>query len=178
MGTWARGLAIVVGIAGCSPYGGGAFTCSMDTQCGAGAKCADGFCAFPDDHCSSGFRYGGLAGASSNQCIGATSSDGGVVDTPEMVFLDAPIDSPPGQSCYGQGPGKVCFAQPPTGAVPLTGAISTDGAMCSTLVLGTSPGCVIAGDSITISAAINASGETGTGGADRKSTRLNSSHRT
>ena len=156
MGHRAAGIVLVVGIAGCSPYGGGAFTCAMDTQCGAGAKCLDSLCAFPDDHCSSGYRYGDLAGTSSNQCVGATTTDA-AVDTP-MSIDGPPIDSPPGQSCYGTGPGKACFAQPPTGTQTLTAAIDTDGGMCSTAVLGTSPGCVIAADSIAISGAVAVTG--------------------
>ena len=156
MGTRASSLALVVAFAGCSPYGGGAFTCSMDTQCGAGARCLDSLCAFPDGMCSSGFRYGDLAGASSSQCVGGANPDGGV-DT-SMVIDGRPIDSPPGSSCYGTGPGKVCFAQPPTGTQTLTQAINTDGGMCSNAVLGTSPGCVIAADTLTVTGTIAVTG--------------------
>lgn len=156
MGNWARGIVLVVGVAGCSPYGGGAFTCSMDTQCGAGAKCMNSLCAFPDGMCSSGFRYGDLAGASSNTCVAGPDIDGGI-DSP-MTIDSRPIDSPPGQSCYGQGPGKACFAQPPTGTQTLTAAIDTDGAMCSAAVLGTSPGCVIAADSLTVGGTVTVTG--------------------
>ena len=156
MGTWASGIVLVVGLAGCSPYGGGAFTCSMDTQCGAGAKCIDSLCAFPDGMCSSGYRYGELAGASSNQCVGATTSDGGI-DSP-MPIDARPVDSPPGESCYGQGPGKVCFAQPPTGTQTLSTAINTDGGQCSTAVVGTSPGCVIAADTLNVTGTVTVTG--------------------
>jgi hypothetical protein len=51
MATRVLGAAVVaVSIAACSPFGNGAFTCSQDTECGAG-KCANGYCAFVDSNC-------------------------------------------------------------------------------------------------------------------------------
>jgi hypothetical protein len=52
----------------------GAFHCTDDTQCTLGTtqgQCdtAAGACAFPDDTCGLGFRYGEQAGALSNQCV-------------------------------------------------------------------------------------------------------------
>ncbi len=39
-----------------------AFQCAVDGQCDGGVCAEGGFCAFPDDDCASGIRYGGLAG--------------------------------------------------------------------------------------------------------------------
>ena len=90
-------------LCGCSPYGGGDFACTTDTQCGADGKCNDGFCSFPDSACVSGFRYGELSGPLSNQCVGADLPDDGGVDVPDMTS----------SNCYGTGPGMACFATAP-----------------------------------------------------------------
>jgi hypothetical protein len=152
-----KGALLVAALSSCSPYGGGAFTCAMDTQCGAGGRCMAGLCAFADEHCASGFRYGELAGGQSNQCTAGATPDGGIDDAPPLD--DGPaIDAPPGHVCYGTGPGMVCFAQPPTGTQTIATAIDTDGAMCSTAVDGTPPGCVIAADSIQITGTVAVTG--------------------
>ena len=54
------------------------FTCASDTDCGDG-KCepTTRFCSFADPACSSGFRYGALAGDSSNKCTNDVGGDGG-----------------------------------------------------------------------------------------------------
>jgi hypothetical protein len=155
MGSVVRGALLVAALAGCSPYGGGAFTCAMDTQCGAGGRCIASLCAFADTGCDSGFRYGGLAGGQSNQCTAWDDIDAG----PDSPPIDGPgIDAPPGDVCYGTGPGKVCFAQPPTGSQTISIVVDTDGAMCSTVVDGTPPGCVIAADSIQITGPVAVTG--------------------
>jgi hypothetical protein len=144
MYTWLGSLVFVVGVTGCSPFGGGAFACSMDTQCGAGARCVNSYCAVPDDRCSAGYRYADLAGSLSNQCLVDVTGEAGV-DAAELA-------------CYGTGPGRVCFAQAPTGTQMVSAAISTDGSMCSTAVVGASPGCVIAADMITVSGMVAVTG--------------------
>ena len=133
-------LAVTVGVwvAACSPFGGGAFTCESDGQCGAGGKCSNSFCSFADPSCMSGYRYGELSGGASNTCVAAD--------------IDAGIDAHVGMDglyCYGTGLVTACFLQPPMGSVSLPATIDTGGSMCSTAVVGTAPWCVIAGDTIT-----------------------------
>ncbi len=45
------------------------FTCAEDTECGGDGACIEGFCAFPDEACTSGFKYGQHSGDQSNQCV-------------------------------------------------------------------------------------------------------------
>lgn len=154
-----RALAVVAALASCSPYGGGAFTCAMDSQCGAGGTCVASYCAFSDDNCPSGLRYGDLSGPSSNACVGETPGIDASTDTASAS--DGPMmgsDSGTSNVCYGAGPGKVCFAQAPTGTQMINAAINTDTAACATNVVGNNPGCVLASDSISISGAVAVTG--------------------
>lgn len=156
--------AFVASIAACSPFGGGAFACSDNSQCGATGICTAGFCAFADSTCSSGERYGTASGPMSNQCVGAPtpaidSSPGSEPPPPGIdakQFLDAPA---PGTVCYGVGLAKACFATPPVNTITLTAAINTDNSqMCSTLVMGNPPWCVIAGNEVVVSGTVVATG--------------------
>ena len=53
------------------------FNCQADDQCNGGTCEAEGYCAFPDEECSSGRRYGDLAGPLSGKCVpvGGTDTD-------------------------------------------------------------------------------------------------------
>jgi hypothetical protein len=152
-----RALALAATLVACSPYGGGAFNCAMDSQCGAGGHCVNSFCAFTDENCASKLRYGDLSGPNSNVCVGAETPDGGTTMGSDASMTGSDSGTS-GNACYGMGPGKVCFAQAPTGTQNLSAAINTDGAMCATNVIGTSPGCVIAGDSIAITGTVTVTG--------------------
>ncbi len=149
----------VLVVAACSPYGGGAFACTDNSQCGAGT-CADGYCAFDDSSCASGERYGSLSGPMSNTCVGATSQpDAGSATTPLDAFeyLDAhvPMD---GTYCYGTGLAMPCFTAVPSTTITISTPINTDtSTMCQT-VLGNPPWCVIAGSEVTIPDAITVTG--------------------
>ncbi len=47
-----------------------AFVCIADGQCGVDGACeASGYCSFPDPDCTSGRRYGALAGSLSGACV-------------------------------------------------------------------------------------------------------------
>lgn len=95
-GGWA---AILVAVAACSPYGGGAFHCDRDDQCTGGGSCqGNGLCSFPDQGCASGQRYGGLSGDLSNVCVGDEPVDAGV-DSSSDATADGPIDAPPVPFC-------------------------------------------------------------------------------
>jgi len=149
-------------IAACSPFGGGAFACSDNSQCGATGVCSAGFCAFADPSCSSGERYGGASGPMSNQCVGGSTPtmDSGAPDSEVPLGVDAKqfLDAP-GPFCYGVGLAMACFAAAPTGTVALTSAIDTDASpMCSTTVMGNPPWCVIAGAEINVSGTVVATG--------------------
>lgn len=142
------GLACVL-VGACSPYdSNGAFACTDNSQCDPGGTCSTGFCAFPDSSCSSGLKYGGLAGTMSNQCVGATmgSADAGV---DSKIFMDAAIDSPPGQFCFGANNPlvKPCFATNPTGTVTLSADFNTDTGPCDT-TLNSIAACVKSGGDI------------------------------
>jgi hypothetical protein len=125
---------------GCSPYGGGDFACTTDPQCSGGGVCADGFCAFPDPGCESGFRYGELSGPNSRECTGA-----------QMTGDDAGADAPSGH-CYGTGLVTACFDDVPSGTRTFgnNDTIDTDSdPMCATTTNAV-PACVIAAESITV----------------------------
>ena len=142
------GLACVV-VGACSPYdANGAFACTQDTQCDPGGTCSAGFCAFPDNGCSSGLKYGSLAGSLSNQCVGA--NDAGVDG---KIYMDAHIDTPPNQFCYGTGIVTACFSAAPTGTTKLTADIDTGGSSCAT-TLNNTGACVIAAGTLDIDAGV------------------------
>lgn len=125
---------------GCSPYGGGDFACTSDPQCGGNGVCADGFCAFPDLDCDSGFRYGDQSGPMSRACVGA-----------QMTTDDASGDTMSGH-CYGTGLVTACFDDVPSGTQTFGGnqTIDTDtDARCATTTNAV-PACVIAAETITI----------------------------
>lgn len=85
-------VALLLGAAACSPYGGGAFHCERDDQCSGGGTCqASGLCSFADGTCASGERYGGLSGELSNTCVGDELVDARI-DTP---IIDGAPDAPP-----------------------------------------------------------------------------------
>jgi hypothetical protein len=136
---------------GCSPYGGGAFTCTSDQQCmgnGKIGKCEpNSLCSFEDLTCTSHQRYGELSGALANKCVGDEPDAG--VDTPMGGG-----DAPDGQvsdalSCYGAGLVNDCFTMPLTGTVTIpSGTLNTGSSgMCSTQF---STECVIAAGDITV----------------------------
>jgi hypothetical protein len=143
--AWLAGV-VALGCS-CSPYGGGSFACTEDTQCASNGVCASGFCAFPDPLCDSMFRYGDLSGPNSGLCVGATNPD---ID----AAVDAEVPTPDGAVCYGNGLVRPCFASPPTGTLTYTATvIDTDTSnMCASLVgANANSWCVLAGSSITVS---------------------------
>lgn len=157
-----RAVLLACGLGGvavaCSPYGGGAFECTLDTQCGAGT-CAGGFCAFPDGACESGFRYGELSGPRSGQCVGDTTmpmvdsslpSDT-ALDDAQMVTIDA-------QACFGTGLVRACFTTPPSAPRTLNAAINTDTSnLCDTSPMN-SAWCVIGATTLTVQGTVTATG--------------------
>ncbi len=157
----AKGLAIFAGVlaaalAGCSPFGGSAFTCTMNEQCtgGTGGRCEqNGFCSYADEgRCGPGGQvYGPSSGGLSGECVNGTPGD------------DGGIDTPPGATCYGDqqnGLVKPCFASPLTEDIMLSGNVNTDDGspQCSTMVSNAAGVCVIAGGTITINGQVNAIG--------------------
>src|SRR5580704_2227776 len=139
----------VMVFAACSPYGGGAFACTDNSQCGAGT-CTAGYCAFADSSCASGERYGALSGPLSNTCVGATTepdAGSGIITPDAFEYLDAhvPMD---GTYCYGTGLAMPCFTAVPSTTITIMDLIDTDtSALCQT-VLGNPPWCVIAGNEV------------------------------
>ena len=159
MATWFTVVAVAATassglLAACSPFGGGAFSCERDSQCGAGT-CSSGYCGFADASCASGYRFGTAASTLSNTCVG----DGSTADVVDgQLFLDA---SPADVTCFGTGFGKVCFAAGdiPKAQVTVTGSIDTDTSnLCSTTVSGGPPVCVIAGADVTTTGPIAVTG--------------------
>ena len=142
---WWLGAAALALVCSCSPYGGGAFACTANEQCSPGGMCAEGFCAFPDDGCMSGYKYGSLSGSKSGTCVGDAPPD-----------IDAAIDAdntptPDGAVCYGTGIVHPCFASAPTGNKVINAAVDTNGAMCATLVgANANAWCVIAGATVSV----------------------------
>lgn len=150
-----RVLSLLVCAAGslvgaCSPYGGGAFECSADTQCGGAGKCTDGFCSFPDSLCDSGFRYGELSGPLSGQCVGDRTDDAGV----DTVYIPDELFS----SCYGTGLVTACFDFPPVGDVAIGADVNTDTSTQCDTDARNAAWCVIAGESVTVPGTVHVTG--------------------
>lgn len=79
---WLAGLATcaTIAVAGCSPFGGGSFACADNTECSNNASAgfceSTGFCSFADSDCTSGRRYGDLAGNGlAGVCVGEEPND-------------------------------------------------------------------------------------------------------
>lgn len=145
--AFAAGLAAVC-LTGCSPFGGGNFTCDGDSsKCRPGGTCQpNNFCTFADGTCDSGQRYEDRSGANSGVCVG---------DEP----IDAGIDTPVGAPCYGVGLVKPCFPSAPMGDVMLPATIDTDApGTCSTVVTAADDLCVIAGATISNEGAVSVTG--------------------
>lgn len=81
--------------AACSPFGGGAFTCDEDVQCGASGQCEDNhLCSFPDPDCDSGRSYGEASGALSGKCVGDEPADAAPPGDDDAAMIDANVNAP------------------------------------------------------------------------------------
>jgi hypothetical protein len=171
MGKLLTGAAVLIAmfaIATCSPFGGGAFTCTDDSQCFAAGvqgvcQMPAGACSFPDGNCPSGQRYGDLSGTLAGVCVGDEPPDASIVDADLPDTDPGAPDAPPidANVCFGSGLLVVCMTNPLTGTVNLetAGQINTDSSpSCSADVTSPSGLCVIAGDTINVTAAISATG--------------------
>jgi hypothetical protein len=74
------------------------------------------------------------------------------IDAP-VVKMDAAVDSPPGEFCYGSGLVRPCFTSAPTGSTKLTTDIDTDGSACVTPITDVGA-CVIAAGTIGIDSGV------------------------
>src|SRR5688500_15117698 len=83
-------LAALLG--GC--FGGGAFTCSDSSQCGAGGTCQpNGLCSFADATCPSGQIYGEASGPLSGVCVGDEPPDAPSADGDPDPDARPPVDA-------------------------------------------------------------------------------------
>ncbi len=146
--------ALLAGLCGCSPFGGGAFRCETDADCAGGptaGRCETtvGFCSFADSSCESGQRYGSASGAQSGVCVGEEVP----VDAPpnpddgDVVDMDPGIDA---RTCFGT-PHEICLTVLPTGTRTLPPTINTD-TECDQVVTpaGGVALCVVSGAQIMI----------------------------
>lgn len=104
------GAAAAVGVAACSPFGGGAFQCIDSAACGPGGRCEPtGACSFPDPTCPGGWRYGD-ATPFPGACVGDEPDAAGGGDGPPGE--DAAIDAvPPVPFCDPADPTlRLCLA--------------------------------------------------------------------
>ena len=71
-----------------------AFSCSEDSQCGAGGTCeSNGLCSFSDATCASGRRFGAEQGDLSGTCVGeAPPADGGIDAPPDTQQCPNDLD--------------------------------------------------------------------------------------
>src|SRR5437763_1418656 len=74
------GLALVMG--GCLPK---SYHCASNNDCGTAGVCeSNGFCAYADQGCIGGLRYGDLSGSLAQQCVGDNQGiDGGIDGKPD-----------------------------------------------------------------------------------------------
>jgi hypothetical protein len=74
------------------------FHCMEASQCGGGAAmCMQGFCAFPNPDCSSGYSFDPSAGDLAGKCVGDTLPDDDAPPPP----MDGDPDAPPAAGCPG-----------------------------------------------------------------------------
>jgi len=159
MGRWVTLTACALAalpLAACSPFGGGAYQCSTDTDCGGSGICdPSGYCAFPDNACSSGFKFGELSGPRSGQCTGGGGSGSdATVDTPvDMNLVDAP------SGCYGTGVVVACFNTPPSMTHNLNAqTINTDTSPLCDTDSRNAAWCVVAGSTVTVAGTVTGTG--------------------
>lgn len=152
-------IVAVAFVAACSPFGGGAFSCERDDQCGATGKCTTGFCSFLDSSCASGYRFGEASGSLANTCVADGAPTDGNGGTDGKTFLDAPG---PDTTCYGTGFGKTCFKTENVPSTPVTltaqNIDTSTSALCSNVVENNPGWCVIAGTDLTITGIVTATG--------------------
>jgi hypothetical protein len=87
--------AVAVWGSGCSPFGGGAFTCDEDVQCGASGQCEDNhLCSFPDPNCGSGRSYGEASGSLAGTCVGDEPADASMQGDDDAAMIDANVNAP------------------------------------------------------------------------------------
>ena len=102
-------LAIALAGAGC--LRSTTFHCSSNADCNAGTCEANDYCSFMDSTCTSGRRFGDLAGNFSNTCVGDLPfGDGGVDGT-----TDAPSGCPGTYVVVSGAPGHRYRLLPQTG---------------------------------------------------------------
>jgi len=169
MSKWVAVAVLLLVATGCG-FGNDARSCTGNEQCNSvehpGGVCEPSthLCSFPDTACPDGFRYGGLAGDHSNQCVPGEGSGSNVdaavdskppSDTPPLVDA-APPDA---QVCFGTGIVQVCLAAAPTGTVTALGATidTTSSTQCAQLTSG-GDFCVIAATAITLQTPLRAIG--------------------
>src|SRR5262245_23118618 len=72
MKRWQALIVVELLLCGCQPLDA-AFHCGSDAICvapGVAGRCeTTGFCSFPDNACSSGWRYGSYSGSLAGQCV-------------------------------------------------------------------------------------------------------------
>jgi len=124
--------ALAASVAACSPYGGGAFSCSDSAQCGPDGVCEPNMlCSFPAADCASGRSYGEASGSLAGVCVGEEPVDAALV-----------VDGPPGSiDGAGDAPVTAGFCDPgdPTLrlCLPFEGN-ATDGSSTATPVITSS----------------------------------------
>ncbi|MEX1368159.1 MAG: LamG domain-containing protein [Nannocystaceae bacterium] len=118
MGRWSLGLS--VGLVAGWACGPGTFDCTQSSDCeGAGqaGQCVSGLCAFPDEGCDSGLRYGEHSGGLSGQCVeveGSTTAgldSSGPSTTSSATSTTGSTDDGPmlDESAGETGPGPIEF---------------------------------------------------------------------
>ncbi|MCA9649142.1 MAG: LamG domain-containing protein [Myxococcales bacterium] len=113
------GLGLLGGVVAGWACGSGAFDCIQASDCanaGVPGECIAGYCAFPDDGCESGLRYGQHSGPASGACVPPVSDDTGSTSAGEATDPSATsalptagdVDTEPTlDSSDGPGPGEV-----------------------------------------------------------------------
>ncbi|MDX2092777.1 MAG: hypothetical protein SFX73_33230 [Kofleriaceae bacterium] len=157
-------MAAAVSVSGC--LRASEYRCNANAECiqaGTQGRCGPaGYCAFDDDTCDSGLRYGALAGGGyANACVAGGDA---------MEVVDAPIDAPPpidARECFGSGAYALCFdGAPPMGMITLAGTLDTDtDARCAAMpaswaLAGQPDACLIAANAIMVTGNVAVTGST------------------
>jgi hypothetical protein len=135
------------------------FECSMAAECtsaNGGGFCVSGFCAFTDNACASGQRFGEQSGSLAGTCVPGA---GGDADIPpdQTVTADA-------RECFGSGLYQVCIDGAPMGDLDLAGNLdtTTDGRCVAPPAMWATAGqpdsCFLIGHQITVSATLTVIG--------------------
>lgn len=133
MRAWALGVvgAGILGVGACTPFTGGTFECTEDSQCDqlVDGQCdlLSGFCTYADSACGSGRSYGDFSGGLSGVCVGEEPDAGANGPDANTNLPDADPNRPDAGCDPGWDPQffEPCSVVFPTGPLDMPDGVYT-----------------------------------------------------